>query len=352
MTGQGFSSQKAQSMGLITEVVEPENLDATVEKYVRRFLVAGPKAMVEAKRLVREVTLREREDALGFAVSKIAELKIIGRGSRRTCCFPRETKAELAVMKVLIANRGEIACRVAATLRKRNIPSVAIYSDVDAGARHVLMCDEAVGIGEPKAYLDIDKVLAAAKQVSATAIHPGYGFLAENATFSQRCSEEGIRFIGPSPEAIDAFGDKGKARRLAVDNDVPVIPGAESCSDAAEAQKLADEIGFPVLLKLLLAVVVKECGKYQSLAKLRRHLNPPLAKPPRLLGVVICFWRNISIRLGTLRFRFSAMAKTSRLWVIENALCSAAIKRSSKKHPPRRSALRRGMLFIRHRDDF
>ena len=87
-------------------------------------------------------------------------------------------------MKVLIANRGEIACRVAATLRKRNIPSVAIYSDVDAGARHVLMCDEAIGIGEPKAYLDIDKVLAAAKQVSATAVHPGYGFLAENAAFS------------------------------------------------------------------------------------------------------------------------------------------------------------------------
>ena len=113
-------------------------------------------------------------------------------------------------MKVLIANRGEIACRVAATLRKRNIPSVAIYSDVDAGARHVLMCDEAIGIGEPKAYLDIDKVLAAAKQVSATAVHPGYGFLAENAAFSQRCTEEGIRFIGPSPEAIDAFGDKGK----------------------------------------------------------------------------------------------------------------------------------------------
>ena len=152
-------------------------------------------------------------------------------------------------MKVLIANRGEIACRVAATLRKRNIPSVAIYSDVDAGARHVLMCDEAIGIGEPKAYLDIDKVLAAAKQVSATAVHPGYGFLAENATFSQRCTDEGIRFIGPSPEAIDAFGDKGKARRLAVENDVPVIPGAESCSDAAEAQKLAVEIGFPVLLK-------------------------------------------------------------------------------------------------------
>jgi len=152
-------------------------------------------------------------------------------------------------MKVLIANRGEIACRVASTLRKLKIPSVAIYSDVDAGARHVLMCDEAVGIGEPKAYLDIDKVLAVAAETSSTAIHPGYGFLAENAEFSKRCQDAGIRFIGPSPEAIDAFGDKGKARRLAVENDVPVIPGAEACADSAEAKRLAAEIGYPVLLK-------------------------------------------------------------------------------------------------------
>ena len=152
-------------------------------------------------------------------------------------------------MKVLIANRGEIACRVASTLRKLKIPSVAIYSDVDAGARHVLMCDESVGIGEPKAYLDIEKVLAVAAETSATAIHPGYGFLAENAEFSKRCQEAGIRFIGPSPEAIDAFGDKGKARRLAVENEVPVIPGAESCADAAQAKSLAESIGYPVLLK-------------------------------------------------------------------------------------------------------
>ena len=152
-------------------------------------------------------------------------------------------------MKVLIANRGEIACRVASTLRKLKIPSVAIYSDVDAGAPHVSMCDQSVNIGEPKAYLDIDKVLAAARETSATAIHPGYGFLAENAQFSKRCSEAGICFIGPSPEAIDAFGDKGAARKLAVENTVPVIPGAESCADADEAVSLAQEIGFPVLLK-------------------------------------------------------------------------------------------------------
>ena len=113
-------------------------------------------------------------------------------------------------MKVLIANRGEIACRVASTLRKLKIPSVAIYSDVDAGARHVLMCDEAVGIGEPKAYLDIDKVLAVAAETSSTAIHPGYGFLAENAEFSKRCQDAGIRFIGRRLRQLTLLGIREK----------------------------------------------------------------------------------------------------------------------------------------------
>ena len=153
--------------------------------------------------------------------------------------------------KVLVANRGEIACRVIRTLREMGIGSVAVYSDVDRAALHVRMADEAVPIGEAPAassYLRIDRVLDAAKQTNAEAVHPGYGFLSENAAFSQACADAGIAFIGPPASAILAMGSKTAARDLMSKAGVPVVPGA-TCSTVEEAQLRARELGYPVMLK-------------------------------------------------------------------------------------------------------
>jgi acetyl/propionyl-CoA carboxylase alpha subunit len=152
-------------------------------------------------------------------------------------------------MKILVANRGEIACRILATLRDMGVPSVAVHSDIDAEARHVFLADEAVALGETHAYLDIPRIIEAAQSSGATAIHPGYGFLSENAAFARACRDAGIVFIGPSPESMAALGDKRVARRLAEENGVGVIPGERSCDSVDDARTAAGRIGYPVLLK-------------------------------------------------------------------------------------------------------
>jgi 3-methylcrotonyl-CoA carboxylase alpha subunit len=155
--------------------------------------------------------------------------------------------------KILIANRGEIACRVAATARKLGIKTVAVYSDADANAQHVKACDEAVRIGgaAPKdSYLKADVILAAAKATGAQAVHPGYGFLSENATFATACAAAGIAFIGPPPSAIEAMGLKAESKRLMAAAGVPLVPGYHGADqDAALLQREADAMGYPVLIK-------------------------------------------------------------------------------------------------------
>jgi 3-methylcrotonyl-CoA carboxylase alpha subunit len=144
--------------------------------------------------------------------------------------------------KILIANRGEIACRVARTARRLGIRTVALYTDTDRGALHVGVADEARRIGS---YLDIAAVLAAARDSRAEAIHPGYGFLSENAEFAAACRAAGIVFIGPSPEAIAAMGDKAAAKRLMEKAGVPLVPGYHGeKQDAALLEKEAARIGF------------------------------------------------------------------------------------------------------------
>ncbi|MEZ4270851.1 MAG: biotin carboxylase N-terminal domain-containing protein [Myxococcota bacterium] len=150
---------------------------------------------------------------------------------------------------VLVANRGEIACRVLRTLRWMGIPSVAVYSEVDAEAPHVWLADSAVNIGEPRAYMDIACIIDAAQRSGATAIHPGYGFLAENAHFARACKDAGLVFMGPSPEAVEAFGDKRQARVIAEEAGICVVPGAQACDSIEEAGVQAQRVGFPVLLK-------------------------------------------------------------------------------------------------------
>ena len=155
--------------------------------------------------------------------------------------------------KLLIANRGEIACRIIRTARRLGIATVAVYSDPDRDALHVEMADEAVRIGPASAtqsYLDIEKIVAAAKQTGADAIHPGYGFLSERAAFALALDAAGIVFVGPNVKAIEAMGDKIESKKLAARAKVSTVPGHLGViSDAKEASKIADEIGYPVMIK-------------------------------------------------------------------------------------------------------
>ena len=155
--------------------------------------------------------------------------------------------------KILIANRGEIALRIMRTCKEMGIATVAVYSDADKKALHVLHADQAVHIGpsEPtQSYLNMEKVIAAALETGAEAIHPGYGFLAENAVFSGRCQKAGIVFIGPPPRVIEELGDKVRARQIMQQGGVPVIPGmTEEASDPATWAASAEAIGYPVLIK-------------------------------------------------------------------------------------------------------
>ncbi len=155
--------------------------------------------------------------------------------------------------KILIANRGEIACRVAATARRLAVKTVAVYSDADAGAKHVTACDEAIHIGgsAPKdSYLRWEKIIAAAKATGAQAIHPGYGFLSENEEFAQACADAGLVFIGPPPSAIKDMGLKAESKQLMERAGVPLVPGYHGANqDPVLLQAEADRIGYPVLIK-------------------------------------------------------------------------------------------------------
>ena len=155
--------------------------------------------------------------------------------------------------KILIANRGEIACRVAATARRMAVKTVAVYSDADANAKHVSACDEAVHIGgsSPKeSYLRWERIIEAAKATGAQAVHPGYGFLSENEEFAQACAEAGLVFIGPPPTAIKAMGLKAESKQLMEKAGVPLVPGYHAANqDSALLKKEAGRIGYPVLIK-------------------------------------------------------------------------------------------------------
>jgi acetyl-CoA carboxylase biotin carboxylase subunit len=155
--------------------------------------------------------------------------------------------------KILIANRGEIALRIIRTCREMGIKTVAVYSTADKDSLHVKFADEAVCIGGPKgqeSYLNIPHVMAACEITNADAVHPGYGFLAENAKFAQICADHGIKFIGPTPDMINSMGDKITAKDTMIKAGVPVVPGGEGLlEDVTAAKKLAKEIGYPVIIK-------------------------------------------------------------------------------------------------------
>ena len=154
--------------------------------------------------------------------------------------------------KVLIANRGAIACRIIRTLRRMGIKSVAVYSEADRGSLHVEQADEAVCIGAATAtasYLSIPAILDAARETGAQAIHPGYGFLSENAGFAETCEAAGLEFIGPTPEQMRLFGLKHTSRQVAEATEVPLLPGTSLLSSLEDALAAAERIGYPVMLK-------------------------------------------------------------------------------------------------------
>lgn len=157
------------------------------------------------------------------------------------------------IKKVLVANRGEIAIRVMRSCREMEIQTVAIFSEADRTSKHVLFADEACCVGpaaSQESYLNIERILQAAKEHQADAIHPGYGFLSENATFARRCKEEGIIFIGPNPETMEMMGDKISARKHMIAANVPVVPGTQQQLESVEeAIEVCNQIGFPVMLK-------------------------------------------------------------------------------------------------------
>ena len=159
----------------------------------------------------------------------------------------------MAITKILIANRGEIACRVIRTAQKMGIKTVAVYSDADARSPHVLMADEAVHLGPPPAaqsYLLADKIIEACKATGADAVHPGYGFLSERESFRKALDEAGIIFVGPPANAIAAMGDKIESKKLAMEAGVNVVPGYVGViEDTEHAVKISNEIGYPVMMK-------------------------------------------------------------------------------------------------------
>jgi acetyl/propionyl-CoA carboxylase alpha subunit len=184
--------------------------------------------------------------------------------------------------RVLIANRGEIACRIAATLREMGIRPIAIFSDADRLARHTRACDEAYRVGPAEArasYLDIAAILAAAVESGAEAVHPGFGFLAENAAFAQAVEDAGLAFIGPTAEQVRAMGDKRAARALAAKAGVPIVPGAEG-ADANELARAAKKIGYPVMVKAAFG----GGGKGMKLVHGEAELREAIESAQRLAG--------------------------------------------------------------------
>jgi formate-dependent phosphoribosylglycinamide formyltransferase (GAR transformylase) len=213
---------------------------------------------------------------------------------------------------LLVANRGEIAVRVARTARRLGIATVAVYSDADRANPHVAACDTAVPIGgltPTESYLVIDKIIAAARKSGADAVHPGYGFLAENTRFASAVAAAGLIFVGPPPVAIEAMGDKARARHRMAAAGIPVAPGYDG-DDQSDARLMAeaDRIGFPIMVK------ASAGGGGRGMRKVEARESVPSSSRAT--------WRSRSLPTGTATRCISASA---------TALCSAATRKSSRR---------------------
>ena len=209
--------------------------------------------------------------------------------------------------KVLIANRGEIALRVIRTCKEMGIKTVAVYSQADADSLHVRFADEAGCIGpaaSSKSYLSIPNIIAAAEITNSDAIHPGYGFLSENAKFSRICQEHGIKFIGATPDQIDSMGDKATAKETMKKAGVPCIPGSEGILETYEdAVTTARKIGYPVMMKATAGGGGKGMRAIMEEMNFKVHGTALVVRQQQPLVTTVCIWKNSSLSLDILKFK-------------------------------------------------
>jgi acetyl-CoA carboxylase biotin carboxylase subunit len=241
--------------------------------------------------------------------------------------------------KILVANRGEIALRIIRAAKELGIRTVAVYSESDRLSLHAMYADEKVCIGPSRAqdsYLNIPNILSAAEITKADAIHPGYGFLAENARFAEICESSGLTFIGPPASVIRLMGNKQRAREEMKKAGLPIIPGSDKVvEDIAEARKIAQKIGLPVILKAASGGGGKGMRIVRSISPSSKNNSPSLrTKLGLLLATPLFIWRNLSRRPGMWKFRWWLIKKVMSLpWERENVPSSANIKSSSRKRP-------------------
>ena len=220
--------------------------------------------------------------------------------------------------KILVANRGEVAVRIIRACKEMGIETVAVYSEADRNSLPVALADERICIGgnaAAESYLNQKNIISAALATNAEAIHPGYGFLSENAGFAKLCEENGIVFIGPKSEVISAMGDKDTSRQLMQQVGVPVVPGTEVLKDVEEAKKYAKEIGYPLLVKASAWWRERKTLRMPSIRhRVRRRV-------PSAMGRY--FWRNILPMCAMWKCRFWQTNRgTSSVWAKETALSS------------------------------
>jgi acetyl/propionyl-CoA carboxylase alpha subunit len=207
-------------------------------------------------------------------------------------------------MKVLVANRGEIAARVLKSLREIGVPSVAVHSGVDGKAPHLDLADEVAALGGADGYLDGAALIAAARATGATAVHPGYGFLSQSPAFAEACAAAGLLFIGPSPEAMRLLGDKRASRRTAEECGIPVIPGASVCDTSADAARAAGQIGWPILIKAAgggggkgMRLVEREADLGEAFAAAEREARAAFSDPRVLVEKYIAPARHVEVQI-------------------------------------------------------
>jgi len=195
------------------------------------------------------------------------------------------------IKKILVANRGEIACRIIKACKEMQISTVAVYSDVDSESPHVLMADEAILIGPAnpsESYLDFDKIVDAAKQTNSDAIHPGYGFLSENGDFAKYVNDSDLVFIGPDPDTIKLMGDKAESKKMMAEAGVPTIPGNDG-ELSGNVDAVARDIGYPLMVKAAAGEEGKGCVSLNLLRTWNLLLKPLVVRPAIHLGMTRSF---------------------------------------------------------------
>jgi geranyl-CoA carboxylase alpha subunit len=241
---------------------------------------------------------------------------------------------------VLVANRGEIAVRVIGSARDLGYRTIAVYSEADSDAPHVALADEAVLVGPPpvrESYLDMQRILDAARRTEAGAIHPGYGFLSENAQFAAACAAAGIVFIGPSAQAIELMGNKAAAKRRMLAAGVPCIPGfQEADADDSALISAAAAIGYPLMVK----AAAGGGGRGMRLVAQPADLPPPSTAHARRrrtrLAAVSSSWKRRCYGRGTWKYRCSATARAITFTLASGTVpCSGGTRRWSRKRPAR-----------------